>query len=338
MISFRIPGTRNIAAALGVVALAACATPPPPPPPPPPPAPTPTPTPIPARPTPPNSAMLDMDLPLRNAYGQRMTVNTNLSTEETVWNLRSGLNVAALNCIDPQYEPILTAYTKFLGDFGKDLSRVNRTLDANFKERFGGTDYKRERDTYLTGVYNYFALPPATRYFCDAALEVANNYLTAPPTELEPFALQALPVLEGAFLRFFDEYEAYQLSLAEWNALYGPPPAPAPVFVESPVVQDGDTTSSSVPASTMGGTPTPAIDAPIVNTTPLPSGDPVVPPSSAVEEPVIVLEGTPPASEPTYDAPASPSGDPLPDAAPTDQPTVVSQPVIQQLPEDNEGE
>ncbi|WP_157093127.1 hypothetical protein [Paraurantiacibacter namhicola] len=319
MTGFSRTFTRPAIAAIGLVALAACATPPPPPPPPPP-APTPTPTPIPPRPTPPNSAMTNMDIPLRNAYGQRQTVNANLTTAETVWNLRSGMNVAALNCLDPEYEPILTAYTKFLGDFSKDLSRINRELDAMYKDRHGSTTYKRERDTQLTGVYNYFALPPATRYFCEAALQVANNYLALPPTELEPYALETLPVLEGAFERFYSEYEAYQAAVLDWDARYGEPVSTS-VYAQDPV--------TGVSADTMGGTPQPAIDAPIVDSTPLPAGTTYAAPPA--DEPVVVLGGQ--AGDGASDmAPATPPADP----APQDQPATVSRPVVQELPSDTE--
>ena len=78
-----------------LLALAACAAPPPPPPPPPPPAPAAVV--IPPRPVPPSGAVATMTIPQLGPAGVRQTVNAGVSTNQTVWNVRSAFDVAALN-------------------------------------------------------------------------------------------------------------------------------------------------------------------------------------------------------------------------------------------------
>lgn len=213
----RIP-LKSMVAAAGLATLAACATPPPPPPPPPPPVPTPTP--VPSRPTPPNNAAPTMFVPLVDAFGVRQTINAGLSSAQTVWNMRSAMNVAALNCLRPGDEPILTAYTDMLDSYARPLSATNRALDSEFRQKYGAT-YRTVRDQYMTQVYNYFALPPVLPDFCDAALQVAQAYLIAKPEDFDVYAANTLPRLERQFLSFFGEYEQWRSEVAAWDARYG---------------------------------------------------------------------------------------------------------------------
>jgi len=209
---------RKVAVVAGLSALAACATPaPPPPPPPPPPV---KPIAIPSRPLPPGGAARSLVIPAKDASGVRLTVNAHISPLEAVWNFRSGWNVAALNCLEPKYRPILAGYTQFLDRHSKRLSAVNRELDRDYRKKLG-SQAVRARESYNTKVYNYFALPPAHEYFCDAALEISQQALSAPPADPDAFALAALPRLEAAFGRFYDDMERYWIAVADWDARYG---------------------------------------------------------------------------------------------------------------------
>ena len=64
---------------------------------------------IPPRPIPPNGAAYVMSIPRLGADGVRQTVNSGLSADERAWNFRAAWNVAALNCLAPEYQPILDA-------------------------------------------------------------------------------------------------------------------------------------------------------------------------------------------------------------------------------------
>lgn len=217
-------GLAITALGLGTALLAACAPPPPPPAPPPPP---PTPVPVavesvPYRPLPPGGAHYVMDIPGRGSDGRRVTVNTNLSDDQLVWNLRSAWNVAALNCLAPEYEPILEGYRAFLTRNVKSLKAVNDRIEKSYTSRYRvKRDAIVERDGYTTRVYNFFAEPAARSGFCRAALDMSNRALAAPPTDVLGFARASFDGLLMPFDQFFNEYEAYQQASAAWDDKWG---------------------------------------------------------------------------------------------------------------------
>lgn len=207
---------------IGAGALAGCATPAPPPPPPPPPPPAAVVEAVPYRPLPPGGAYYVMNVPARGADGRRVTVNSNLSDDQLVWNLRSAWNVAALNCLAPEYQPILDGYRAFLTQNVKGLKTVNDRIEKSYTSRYRvRRDAIVARDGYTTQVYNFFAEPAARAGFCRAALDVANRAIAAPPTDPLAFAQANFSVLMVPFETFFDEYEAYQQASAQWDAQWG---------------------------------------------------------------------------------------------------------------------
>ena len=216
---------RLTAIALGITFLAACVKPapepvvvaPPPPPPPPPPVEL-----IPYRPLPPNGAAYVMNIPEKDAFGQRQTINSNLTDDEKVWHFRVGWNAAALNCTAPQYAPINKAYNTFINTHQKALVRVNSRLETQFQRSEGS---KRAallaREEKLTSTYNFFSLPPARRNFCIAMLELSNQSLLVPPTDPVAYALANFDYIQQPFNLFFDEYEVYERESAQWDMKYG---------------------------------------------------------------------------------------------------------------------
>ncbi|MDC0886599.1 hypothetical protein OAS19_02275 [Altererythrobacter sp.] len=220
MIARILQNARFSALALSLVALGACATPAPPPPP----APVVAPPPVqlvPYRPLPPMSAASMMVIPGIGADGTRQTINSGITTAQTVWNMRAALNVAALNCQEPQFANLLPNYSAFLTTFRRPLKTANDTTTREFRDRFGAREYRGEQDSYMTRVYNFYALPPAQRAFCQAALEVSAESLLVAPADLESFSARSLPKLNFVFEDFFRSYEQYQRDLANWNAAYG---------------------------------------------------------------------------------------------------------------------
>lgn len=199
----------------------------------------------PLRPEPPFSASPFTEIPARDTAGIRQTINAGLNSTETLWNLRSAWNVAALNCLSSQYAPITDGYRAFLETNEGALAAANSNLDEQFRVNFGG-NYKRTRDSHTTRLYNYFALPPARLYFCDAVLGTAQRYGAAPPADIDSFAAAELAQIEQAFDRFYGEFEQYQVDRVEWQNVYGPEygavyaplaPAPAPP-AEAPIGGD----------------------------------------------------------------------------------------------------
>ena len=215
-----------VAVAAASAALAACGTAAPPPPPvvvaPPPP---PAPIVIPPRPTAPAGAFATMAIPQMAENGVRQTVNYGISDEQKLWNVRSGLNVAALNCRSSTHLTLASNYSAFLQKHRRQLSRTNRTLASQYREE-QGRSYRDAQDAYMTRVYNYFALPPALPAFCDVAHEIGQEIVDVPAGELHVFTETALPRMEAVYEEFFSAYEQYRVDLAAWEAQYGPNRSP----------------------------------------------------------------------------------------------------------------
>ncbi|MFN3516914.1 MAG: hypothetical protein ACK4YM_07110 [Novosphingobium sp.] len=206
-----------LAAAAGVAACGPKSAPPPPPPPPP----APVVVYIPPRPLPPLGAAAGFAVPPLGANGVRQTVNAGISPAQTVWNLRSAYNVAALNCLKAEHADILVGYKKFIAVHKKGLNTANLTVDAEFKKRHG-TSWIRPREAYMTQVYNYFAFPPTLERFCDAALVMARESMTLKPAELTAFSTRNLAMLDTVFEGFFRSYEQYRADAAAWDEKYAP--------------------------------------------------------------------------------------------------------------------
>lgn len=207
----------------GVALLAGCATLAPPPPPPPP---KPIVVVVPPRPQPPDHAPLNLAVPPVGPNGVRVSVNREITPAQMAWNLRSAYNVAALNCNGPEHGEILPNYRQFLKANAKTLKKLNARVDAEFKDKYG-TDFVAPRESYMTEVYNHYALPPTMAQFCTTVLAISREGLTVKPAALEDFAQQRLPMIEAVFDAFFQRYDAYRAALADWTARYVPDAPPA---------------------------------------------------------------------------------------------------------------
>lgn len=204
------------------------------------------------------NATAGMTIPMVAATGVRQTVNANISTAQTTWNLRSALNVAALNCLDPEYTGLVDNYGAFLKRNAKVLSSTNRALRGEFRERYGQS-YLDDQDAYMTKVYNYFALPPAKNEFCEVSFAISKEALQVVPDDLDTFAATALPRIEGVFEDFFRAYEQYRVDLQAWNSQYGPSPVTTTVQGYATAMEPAagvttDAMGNSVPIGTLGST------------------------------------------------------------------------------------
>lgn len=216
-------GFKSLAAIITVSAATACAPVPVPVKVIPPPVYIPPPPPPPAMPLPPGGAALSMSIPPLGVDGIRVTPNRGLSREESIWHFRSAVNVAALNCQGPVWGQIATEYNKFIIVHKKRLSQASKAVDREYVVRYPGQNGLRVRDTKLTDLYNYFALPPVKAEYCDSALRKIQEANLIPSDALPEYALGALNDIDGVFIRFFDAYIAYERNLADWNLKYAPP-------------------------------------------------------------------------------------------------------------------
>lgn len=100
-----------------------------------------------------------------------------------IWNLRSGLNVAALQC---QFEPILLTrnqYNAMLENHRDELAAAYQTLSNYFKR----TDKKTAQtklDQYGTRTYSSFSTVLAQYTFCETASSIGRQAIFAPKGEL----------------------------------------------------------------------------------------------------------------------------------------------------------
>ncbi|KUO57706.1 MAG: hypothetical protein APF82_03125 [Sphingomonadales bacterium BRH_c42] len=168
--------------------------------------------------------------------GQRHTVNTGISSLQRLWNLRSGLNVAALNCQRAQHAALVDNYKILLKRHSRELARANTALATEYRKAHGSS-FRNVQDSYMTRVYNYFALPPTMPQFCDVALEVSSEVAQIAPGGLEQYSAGALPRLEAVFEDFFRTYERYRVDLAAWDSRYGATYGSALPVAAQPVVQ-----------------------------------------------------------------------------------------------------
>ncbi|MFM6852642.1 MAG: hypothetical protein ACKOUM_00995 [Sphingopyxis sp.] len=212
-------------AAAALMALSACSAPPRSAP-----APTPAPTPAPApmrMPTPPNSAAPNLTIPGTDATGRRMTLNVNLSPEQALWQLRIGLNVAALNCRGPNEAALVANYTRFLNGNRAAISRAERWVIAD-QGRLNGNSGVAARDNLSTRLYNYFAQPPVLPSFCARATSIMALAAAEPAASILPFATAQLPLLDQPFVDFYTAYDRYRADMAVWRAANPGTTAPRP--------------------------------------------------------------------------------------------------------------
>jgi hypothetical protein len=220
---------KNLSAIVLIGTVAACA-----------PTPVPRPAPIkppvviapalPIMPLPPGGAAASTKLPPYGGDGARITPNRGLSRDEAIWNFRSAINVAALNCQGPVWGAIAQNYNKMIALHKTKLNQSNVVVDNEYRKRFAGQNGLRVRDTHSTELYNFFALPPVREEFCNTALRKSSETLTLPTTAFPEYAVGALGDVDGIFQRFYDAYAQYERDLANWNAKYGTKPTAPPIM------------------------------------------------------------------------------------------------------------
>ena len=114
-----------------------------------------------------------------------------------IWNLRAGLNVAALQC---QYSPFLATvriYNDLLKHHSVELAAAQTTMLSHFK-RYDGTRALNSFDQYTTKTYNSFSTLDAQYAFCAAASEVGRGTLMLTKGGLGSYALAQVPVLRSS--------------------------------------------------------------------------------------------------------------------------------------------
>lgn len=185
------------------------------------------------KPIPPEWAAPNTQVPPLLPDGLRQSVNRNISPSQITWNLRSGYNVAALNCLNPKHAEILVNYRAFLKAHAKTLKAVNAKVDAEWRAKYGA-GFIKPREKYMTEVYNHFAIPPTLPAFCDAALVMSREAKLVKSADLNAFAARSLPNLEIVFDDFFKRFDQYRLDMAAWENRWGKDAVPGSTVLATP--------------------------------------------------------------------------------------------------------
>lgn len=111
-----------------------------------------------------------------------------------VWNLRAGLNVAALQCQYSKFLATVRIYNDLLKHHSAELAAAQSTMVGHFK-RYDGIRALNSFDSYTTKTYNSYSTLDAQYAFCLSASEIGRGALFVAKGALGKFALAATPVL-----------------------------------------------------------------------------------------------------------------------------------------------
>ncbi|HTU12324.1 MAG TPA: hypothetical protein VMG08_15640 [Allosphingosinicella sp.] len=122
-----------------------------------------------------------------------------------LWNLRSGLNVAALQC---QFSPFLRTvsnYNALLAHHNRELAAAYTTLEGYFRRRAGRTG-PRQFDLYSTQTYNGFSALNAQLGFCQTASRIGKEALSTPKGQFGQLAANRMRELRSSLIVASDGY------------------------------------------------------------------------------------------------------------------------------------
>jgi hypothetical protein len=132
-----------------------------------------------------------------------------------LWNLRAGLNVAALQC---QFSPYLRAvdnYNGILAHHSEELAEAYTALNAYFK-RVNGAKGQKAFDDYTTMTYNNWSTFHAQYGFCQTATAIAKEALARPKGQFYALGQSRMRELRNSQVAAHDRlltYNPYQIRM-----------------------------------------------------------------------------------------------------------------------------
>jgi len=121
-----------------------------------------------------------------------------------IWNMRAGLNVAALQC---QFSPFLRTvsnYNGLLANHSKELMNAYNLVGGYFKRKYGPRDGQKRFDDYSTITYNNFSTLQAQMGFCQTAADIAKEALARPKGQLYLTAKSRMRELRNSLVPVYD--------------------------------------------------------------------------------------------------------------------------------------
>ncbi|HEX8262855.1 MAG TPA: hypothetical protein VF547_08275 [Allosphingosinicella sp.] len=141
-----------------------------------------------------------------------------------LWNLRAGLNVAALQCQFSDYLRAVPNYNGLLAHHNVELAAAYTTLNNYFK-RVQGAKGQKAFDDYSTITYNNWSTLQAQMIFCQTATNIAKSALATPKGQLLPLAQARMRELRNALVPAYDPRPAYLPHLIRFRDMsLAPPP------------------------------------------------------------------------------------------------------------------
>jgi len=122
-----------------------------------------------------------------------------------LWNLRSGLNVAALQCQFSPYLRTVDTYNALLSHHARELAAAYTALEGYFR-RAGGREGPRQFDQYSTMTYNNFSTLQAQYGFCQTASRIGKEALGRPRGQLTELAAARMRELRSSLIPAFDGF------------------------------------------------------------------------------------------------------------------------------------
>jgi hypothetical protein len=135
-----------------------------------------------------------------------------------IWNLRAGLNVAALQC---QFSPFLRAvpnYNGLLAHHSTELAEAYTSITNYFKRVQGPVKGVKAFDDFSTITYNNWSTLQAQFGFCQTASNLEKEALAAPKGKLIDVAIRRMRELRNSLTPYWDpnpvRYNPYTIRLA----------------------------------------------------------------------------------------------------------------------------
>jgi hypothetical protein len=121
-----------------------------------------------------------------------------------LWNLRAGLNVAALQCQFSSYLRAVDNYNALLDHHSGELATAYSTLNGYFKRVHGAAKGQKLFDDYSTITYNNFSTLQAQMIFCQTATNITKTALATPKGGLIDVAVKRMRELRGSLVPAYD--------------------------------------------------------------------------------------------------------------------------------------
>jgi hypothetical protein len=127
-----------------------------------------------------------------------------------IWNLRAGLNVAALQCQFSPYLRTVDNYNGILAHHAEELASAYAALNSYFKRaqpdpRAG----QKAFDDYTTITYNNFSTLQAQYGFCQTASNISKEALFQPKGQFGTFAQSRMRELRNSLVPAYERPLAY---------------------------------------------------------------------------------------------------------------------------------